>query len=245
MHAPRVRLDGGHRGARAMGRIGSPDSAIRIADRRAWHPGRALHGSETADRLHRDTLRFRRRRRHRLRRFRAGRIAGGDAPAGQPRRANPRPLSDRRWRSRAAMHLAGVLRFLGERNVGFDWGTPDVRIPIVVSAVIDDLAVGDPRIRVDDRIRIQSVRGSDSQSGRRRQCWRGRRRNDRQDAPRPWPGWHEGRTGHGEREARRGRSRRARGRQRRWRRAGLADGPHRRWRPSNGWSFRRQRRRDT
>jgi L-aminopeptidase/D-esterase-like protein len=46
---------------------------------------------------------------------------------------------------------AGVLRFLEERKVGFDWGTPDVRIPIVVSAVIDDLAVGDPHIRVDDQ----------------------------------------------------------------------------------------------
>jgi L-aminopeptidase/D-esterase-like protein len=43
----------------------------------------------------------------------------------------------------------GVLRFLEERKVGFDWGTPDVRIPIVVSAVIDDLAVGDARIRPD------------------------------------------------------------------------------------------------
>ena len=43
----------------------------------------------------------------------------------------------------------GVLRFLEERNVGFDWGTPGVRIPIVVSAVIDDLAVGDPHIRPD------------------------------------------------------------------------------------------------
>jgi L-aminopeptidase/D-esterase-like protein len=46
---------------------------------------------------------------------------------------------------------AGVLRFLEERNVGFDWGTPDLRIPIVVSAVIDDLAVGDAHIRVDDQ----------------------------------------------------------------------------------------------
>jgi L-aminopeptidase/D-esterase-like protein len=46
---------------------------------------------------------------------------------------------------------AGVLRFLEERKVGFDWGTPDVRIPIVVSAVIDDLAVGDPHIRVNDQ----------------------------------------------------------------------------------------------
>jgi L-aminopeptidase/D-esterase-like protein len=44
----------------------------------------------------------------------------------------------------------GVLRFLEERKVGFDWGTPDLRIPIVVSAVIDDLAVGNPRIRPDD-----------------------------------------------------------------------------------------------
>ncbi len=43
----------------------------------------------------------------------------------------------------------GVLRFLEERKVGFDWGTPDLRIPIVVSAVIDDLAVGNPRIRPD------------------------------------------------------------------------------------------------
>jgi L-aminopeptidase/D-esterase-like protein len=44
----------------------------------------------------------------------------------------------------------GVMRFLQEHKVGFDWGTPDFRIPIVVSAVIDDLAVGDPRIRPDD-----------------------------------------------------------------------------------------------
>ena len=43
----------------------------------------------------------------------------------------------------------GVLRYLEERKVGFDWGTPDLRIPIVVSGVIDDLAVGDPRIRPD------------------------------------------------------------------------------------------------
>jgi L-aminopeptidase/D-esterase-like protein len=44
----------------------------------------------------------------------------------------------------------GVLRYLEERNVGFDWGGPGVRIPIVVSAVIDDLAVGDARMRPDD-----------------------------------------------------------------------------------------------
>src|SRR5687768_12166489 len=45
--------------------------------------------------------------------------------------------------------FGGVLRFLEERKVGFDWGARDVRIPIVVSAVIDDLAVGDPHIRPD------------------------------------------------------------------------------------------------
>jgi L-aminopeptidase/D-esterase-like protein len=43
----------------------------------------------------------------------------------------------------------GVLRFLEEHKVGFDWGTPGLRIPIVVSGVIDDLAVGDPHIRPD------------------------------------------------------------------------------------------------
>jgi L-aminopeptidase/D-esterase-like protein len=43
----------------------------------------------------------------------------------------------------------GVLRFLEERRVGFDWGNPGLRIPIVVSAVIDDLSVGDPRLRPD------------------------------------------------------------------------------------------------
>ena len=42
---------------------------------------------------------------------------------------------------------AGVVRFLEERNVGYDWGVPNVRVPIVVGAVIDDLALGDGRIR--------------------------------------------------------------------------------------------------
>ncbi|HEX7088066.1 MAG TPA: P1 family peptidase [Vicinamibacterales bacterium] len=43
---------------------------------------------------------------------------------------------------------AGVVRYLEERQVGYDWGVPNVRIPIVVGAVIDDLAIGDGRIRV-------------------------------------------------------------------------------------------------
>lgn len=43
---------------------------------------------------------------------------------------------------------AGVVRFLEERRVGYDWGVPNVRVPIVVAAVIDDLAIGDGRIRI-------------------------------------------------------------------------------------------------
>lgn len=53
---------------------------------------------------------------------------------------------------------AGVVRFLEERGVGYDWGVPNVRVPIVVGAVIDDLALGDGRIRVgpDDAYRACS-----------------------------------------------------------------------------------------
>ncbi len=43
---------------------------------------------------------------------------------------------------------SGVVRFLEERHVGYDWGVPNVRVPIVVGAVIDDLSIGDGRIRV-------------------------------------------------------------------------------------------------
>jgi len=50
----------------------------------------------------------------------------------------------------------GVLRFLEERKIGFDWGNPGLRIPIVVSAVIDDLSVGDPRVRPDAEAAYQA-----------------------------------------------------------------------------------------
>lgn len=43
---------------------------------------------------------------------------------------------------------AGVVRFLEEKGVGYDWGVQNVRVPIVVGAVIDDLSLGDGRIRV-------------------------------------------------------------------------------------------------
>src|SRR6266545_3761091 len=43
---------------------------------------------------------------------------------------------------------SGVIRFLEEQNVGYDWGVPNIRVPIVIGAVLDDLALGDGRIRV-------------------------------------------------------------------------------------------------
>jgi L-aminopeptidase/D-esterase-like protein len=57
---------------------------------------------------------------------------------------------------------SGVLRYLDERKIGFDWGTPGLRIPIVVSAVIDDLAVGNPRIRPDDALAHQACSSASS-----------------------------------------------------------------------------------
>lgn len=45
--------------------------------------------------------------------------------------------------------VAGATKYLEERKIGFDWGIPNVRVPIVVGAVIDDLAIGDGRIRPD------------------------------------------------------------------------------------------------
>ena len=45
--------------------------------------------------------------------------------------------------------VAGAMRFHEDRKIGYQWGSPTVRIPIVVGAIIDDLAVGDARIRPD------------------------------------------------------------------------------------------------
>jgi len=43
--------------------------------------------------------------------------------------------------------VAGAVRFLEARGTGYDWGVPNVRVPIVVGAVIDDLALGDGHVR--------------------------------------------------------------------------------------------------
>jgi len=45
--------------------------------------------------------------------------------------------------------VSGVVKYLEAAQVGYDWGVPNVRIPIVIGAVIDDLALGDGRIRPD------------------------------------------------------------------------------------------------
>jgi L-aminopeptidase/D-esterase-like protein len=56
----------------------------------------------------------------------------------------------------------GVIRYLEEHKTGFDWGTPGLRIPIVVGAVIDDLAVGDPRVRPDAEAAYKACAGASS-----------------------------------------------------------------------------------
>jgi L-aminopeptidase/D-esterase-like protein len=43
--------------------------------------------------------------------------------------------------------VSGAVRWLESKSIGYDWGVPNVRIPIVVGAVIDDLSLGDGRIR--------------------------------------------------------------------------------------------------
>jgi L-aminopeptidase/D-esterase-like protein len=52
--------------------------------------------------------------------------------------------------------VQGVVRYLESRQVGYDWGVPNVRIPIVVGAVIDDLAIGDGRIRPDPEMAVKA-----------------------------------------------------------------------------------------
>jgi L-aminopeptidase/D-esterase-like protein len=45
--------------------------------------------------------------------------------------------------------VPGAVKYLDENHIGYDWGVPNIRIPIVVGAVIDDLPIGDGRIRPD------------------------------------------------------------------------------------------------
>jgi len=52
--------------------------------------------------------------------------------------------------------VAGVVRYLESRGIGYNWGPPTVRVPIVVGAVIDDLSVGDGRIRPDPDMAVKA-----------------------------------------------------------------------------------------
>src|SRR5437879_6619994 len=45
--------------------------------------------------------------------------------------------------------VAGAVRYLEDHKVGFNWGNPNMLVPLVVGAVIADLEVGDGRIRPD------------------------------------------------------------------------------------------------
>jgi L-aminopeptidase/D-esterase-like protein len=45
--------------------------------------------------------------------------------------------------------MAGVVRYMEEHRIGFNWGTPEVLIPLTIGGVIADLEVGDPHIRPD------------------------------------------------------------------------------------------------
>ena len=58
--------------------------------------------------------------------------------------------------------VAGVMRYLQEHKVGFDWGVPDFRVPIVVGGVIDDSVVGNPRIWPDAEAAYKSCEAASS-----------------------------------------------------------------------------------
>ena len=52
--------------------------------------------------------------------------------------------------------VAGAVRYLETRGIGYNWGPPNVRVPIVVGAVIDDLSLGDGRIRPDPEAAVKA-----------------------------------------------------------------------------------------
>ena len=58
--------------------------------------------------------------------------------------------------------VPGMVKYLDEHHVGYDWGYGNLRVPIVVGAVIDDLAVGDGRIRPDAEAGYKACRAASS-----------------------------------------------------------------------------------
>src|SRR2546428_7758752 len=67
--------------------------------------------------------------------------------------------------------VAGRVRYLEKGKIGFDWGVRDVRVPIVVGAVIDDLSVTggenppDPHTRDKTRPAAPSAPGETGHAG--------------------------------------------------------------------------------
>jgi L-aminopeptidase/D-esterase-like protein len=59
--------------------------------------------------------------------------------------------------------VAGVVTHLETHGKGYDWGVPNVRVPLVLGAVIDDLSIGDGRIRPDAQL---AARACDAASTR-------------------------------------------------------------------------------
>jgi len=58
--------------------------------------------------------------------------------------------------------VAGAVRYLEERKIGYDWGVQNIRVPIVVGAVIDDLAMGDGRIRPEPEAAYKACEAASS-----------------------------------------------------------------------------------
>jgi L-aminopeptidase/D-esterase-like protein len=59
--------------------------------------------------------------------------------------------------------VAGVVSYLEAHGKGYDWGVPNVRIPLVLGAVIDDLAIGDGRIRPDAQLATRACEAASKQ----------------------------------------------------------------------------------
>jgi L-aminopeptidase/D-esterase-like protein len=60
--------------------------------------------------------------------------------------------------------VAGVVRYLEERGIGHRWGGPQVRVPIVLGAVIDDLSIGDGRIRPNPESAIKACEAASTEA---------------------------------------------------------------------------------
>ena len=86
---------------------------------------------------------------------------------------------------------SGVVRYLEERGVGYE--TPVARVPIVPSAILFDLALGDASIRPGPELGRRACRNAADRTGRRGQRRRGSGRHRGQDTGTRTR--HEGRPG--------------------------------------------------